>query len=322
MGKFRNLRNIAFFNLLFRVRDRFMDSLGLFKLKKKFKQIVFFTRLRIEDWFTKKSIDHKLKSLPNDLVGCNCKEGDIVVSVTSYGKRVYDALPYMLYSLLIQTVLPKKIVVYLDHDNWSLTNLPWQLKRLHEVGIDIRFCKDIRSYKKLIPALVDFPNNAILTLDDDMYYHRSYMEWMTLAYDTSDKKTVIGQWGCIPTKKNGQYIPYNQWPDCKKGTKDDDKSFIGCCGICYPPHVFDDEILREEIFMQLCPLADDIWFWAMQERQKIKRAYIETWGRGYHTSVNRIEEFDRSQTGTLMSQNLTAGKNDQQLIKVVEHYNL
>ena len=322
MSKLYRLRNIKFLGFLFRFRDKMMFSLGLFELKKKFKRNVFFTRLKIEDWLKKKKIDRELKSLPNNLIDSNFNEGNIIVSVTSYGKRVYDALPYMLYSLLIQTILPEKIVVYLDYDNWSISNLPRQLKRLQEVGVDIRFCKDIRSYKKLIPALVDFPNNAILTLDDDMYYHRSYMEWMTIAYNVSDKKTVLGQWGCIPTKKNGLYIPYNEWPDCKLGSKDDEKSFIGCCGICYPPHVFDDEILNEEVFMQICPIADDIWFWAMEERLGLKRQYIEPWGRGYHTSVNRIEEFDRSQIGTLMSQNLIAGKNDQQLFNVIDYYKL
>ena len=322
MGKLRYLRNIAFFNHLFRIRDKFMNSFGLFEFKKNIKQNIFFTRLKIEDWFKKKRIDLKLMSLPNDMIGTSYKDGDIVVSVTSYGKRVHDALPYMLYSLLEQTYLPSKVVVYLDHDNWCVDNLPWQLKRLQEIGVDIRYCKDIRSYKKLIPALIDFPNNAILTLDDDMYYHPNYMEWMTTAYIASDKKTVLGQWGYIPTKKDGQYIPYNEWRDCKLGTKDDEKSFIGCCGICYPPHIFDDEILKEEIFMQLCPIADDIWFWAMQERLGIKRSYMEPWGRGYHTSVNRIEEFDRREHGTLASQNLYGGKNDQQLINVVEFYKL
>lgn len=322
MGKLHKLRNIKFFTILFRFRDKMMSSLGLFEQKKKLKQNLFFARINFEDWLKKKKINCKLILLPNNIVGNDFKDGDIVVSVTSYGKRVHDALPYMLYSLLNQTILPKKIVVYLDHDNWSLTNLPWQLKRLQEVGVDVRFCKDIRSYKKLIPALVDFPNNAILTLDDDMYYHRSYMEWMTLAYNASDKKTVLGQWGYIPTKKEGQYIPYNEWPDCKLGSKDDEKSFIGCCGICYPPHIFDDEILREDLFMQLCPIADDIWFWAMQERLNITRQYIDPWGRGYHSSVNRIEEYDRREQGTLTSQNLYGGKNNQQLLNVVEYYKL
>lgn len=44
---------------------------------------------------------------------------------------------------------------------------------------------------------------AILTLDDDMYYHKDYMMWMINAYEKSDKKTVLGQWGYIPTKKMG-----------------------------------------------------------------------------------------------------------------------
>lgn len=322
MRKISTLRNIAFLAPLFHFRDKVMSSLGLFKLKKIVKQKLFFVRINIEDWYKKKMIDRAIKSIPANLIGKNLNDGDIVVSVTSYGRRVTDALPYMLYSLLTQTLLPKKIVVYLDNDNWSIDSLPWQLKRLQEVGVDVRFCNDIRSYKKLIPALIDFPNNAILTLDDDMYYHKNYIEWMTKAYDQSDKRTVLGQWGYIPTKLEGQYIPYNQWLDCKMGSKDDEKSFIGCCGICYPPHVFDDEILREDIFMQLCPTADDIWFWAMQERQGIRRAYIDPWGRGYHVSVNRIEEYDWSQTGTLMSQNLVGGKNNQQLVNVVKYYNL
>ena len=38
--------------------------------------------------------------------------------------------------------------------------------------------------------------------------------------------------------------------------------------------------------------------------------------------INRIEEYDWSQTGTLMSQNLIGGKNNQQLIDVVKYYNL
>jgi hypothetical protein len=322
MGKLNKLRNIKFFSFLFQIRDKIMSSLGLFELKKKLKQHLFFARINFEDWLKKLSINCKLRSLPNNLVGHNFKDGDIVVSITSYGKRVHDALPYMLYSLLIQTILPKKIIVYLDYDNWSLVNLPWQLKRLQEVGVDVRFCKDIRSYKKLIPALQDFPYNAILTLDDDMYYHKDYMMWMTNAYEKSDKKTVLGQWGYIPTKINGKYISYNEWPDCKLGTKDDEKSFIGCCGICYPPHIYDDEIFKEELFMQLCPIADDIWFWAMQERLSIKRQYIDPWGNGYHVSVNRREDYDRREQVTLTSQNLYGGKNNQQLANVVDYYKL
>lgn len=74
--------------------------------------------------------------------------------------------------------------------------------------------------------------------------------------------------------------------------------------------------------MGMCPAADDIWFWIMEERQHIKRVYIPQKGNGYHTSVNRIEEYDWSQKGTLMHQNVVEGKNNRQLEALLKYYNL
>ena len=104
MGKLNKLRNIKFFTILFRFRDKMMSSLGLFEQKKKLKQNLFFARINFEDWLKKKKINCKLILSPNNIVGNDFKDGDIVVSITSYGKRVHDALPYMLYSLLIYII--------------------------------------------------------------------------------------------------------------------------------------------------------------------------------------------------------------------------
>lgn len=316
------LRKYTILHPVFALRDWLMDKTGLFPLKRKIKQKLFFRRLVREDAQLKKEINRIILSLPNDVITNTITHDDIIISLTSYGNRVEDTLPYALYSLLTQTVLPKKIVVYLDRDNWSDDLLPAILRKMQSIGVTFSYCEDIRSYKKLIPALREFPNNPILTVDDDLYYNPNYMEWMTNAYYQSDKETVLGQWGCIPLKKNGKYLPYSQWPDCKLGTKEDEKLFIGCCGVCYPPRVFDGEIFNEQIFMQLCPTADDIWFWVMEERLCIKRDYIEPWGHGYHVSVNRIEEYDWTQKGTLMYQNVVEGRNDQQLRNVLEYYKL
>ena len=95
---------------------------------------------------------------------------------------------------------------------------------------------------------------------------------------------------------------------------------MGSC--CYPPHLFDDEIFKKEIFLKLCPTADDIWFWAMEERLNLKKQYISHYGHGYHRSVNRIEEYDLSQRGTLMYQNVMGGRNDQQLQLILNFYHL
>ena len=292
-----------------------------YKIKNNIKFYFFKKRLVREDAATKREIVKKIMSLPDGMLGDKIGQDDIVLSLTSYGKRVESSLPYVLYSLLTQTVMPKKIAVYLDYDHWNDEVLPTLLQKLKKVGVDFYYCEDIRSYKKLIPALEMFPNNPIVTLDDDFYYNPNYMQWMTDAYMASDKKTILGQWGCKPEKQEGKYIPYNQWKDGQYDVIDSDISFYGCC-CCYPPYVFDGEILKRELFTKLCPTADDIWFWAMEERQHIKRRYITPSGYGYNKPVDRIYDYDIAGDGCLTVINGLGGANDVQFRKVVDYYHL
>lgn len=317
----KKLRNFKMFYPLFAIRDLIWEKFGLFEIKRAIKQKLLFKKLIREDSKKKSDIAKLIMQLPENLLKTDFLADDFVFSLTSYSVRVEDALPYALYSIITQKLQPRKIVVYLDQDSWSDEKLPILLQHLKRVGVDFRYCKDLRSYKKLIPALKDFPDNPIITLDDDFYYNPNYHYWMREAYDASDKHTVLGQWGCIPQKQDGKFLPYSQWKDCKYGDETSEISFFGCC-CCYPPNIFDDEISKEEIFMKLCPTADDIWFWAMEERLGINRAYIQPWGYGYNTHVNRIEEYDWNQQGTLMYQNVVQGKNDLQLKSVIDYYQL
>ena len=36
----------------------------------------------------------------------------------------------------------------------------------------------------------------------------------------------------------------------------------GVGGVLYPPHSLDEKMLKPEIFTQIAPTTDDIWFWA------------------------------------------------------------
>lgn len=315
------LRNIKCLHPLFQLRDNFMHKTSLFKIKAKVKYAIFLKYLVVMDNLKKKRIARAINKLPNGLLSSQISKDDIVCSVTSHGCRVHYALPYMLYSLLTQEKLPKKIVVFLDYDHWSDANLPPLLRKLQQVGVEFYYCEDIKSYKKLIPAMRMFPNNPILTLDDDFYFHPKHILWLTEAYEQSDKKTVIGQWGCIPIIENGRYLPYSQWVDWRKGDEDAAISFFGGLGCIYPP-IFDEEILKSSIFMKLCPTADDIWFWAMEERQHIKRTYIKQKGYGYHIPVDRIYDYDIAGDNCLNTINGLQGQNDVQLRALLDYYNL
>ena len=300
---------------------KLMKQVGYYELKKSIKHQYFLRRLYKEDKLQKRQIEKEVYAINTKCFLDVEKTVDVVCSVTSYGKRVTDALPYMLYSLLGQTMMPKKVVVYLDND-WSDEKLPAILKHFQKIGVEFCYVEDIRSFKKLIPALQMYPNNPIITLDDDFYYNPSIIEWLVKEYEASDKRTVIGSWANIPQKRNGKYLPYHEWMDCKYGNEQSEYALFAGNGTIYPPRIFDEEICNKDVFMNLCPTADDIWFWVMEKRLGINTKLIKGAGFGLHRSVNRIEEYDLTQKGTLFYQNVTQGKNDAQLRAVVEYYKL
>lgn len=306
---------------LFRFYDWFMTHTGLFEVKKKIKHHFYLRRLVREDAALKRQVAQKIEQLPHDMLQRKDDATDVIVSLTSYGKRVTDSVPYAVYSIFTQSVLPNRIVLWLDDEHWNDDNLPYLLKRLKQSGLEIYYCKDIRSYKKLIPSLEMFPDNPIVVIDDDFYYNHDFVKWMVDAYNNSDKRTVFATWGCIVGKKDGKYLPYSQWKDCEFGDANSEYSLFGG-GSIYPPHVFDEDVSNEKLFMDLCPTADDIWFWVQEKRMGVKTQLTEKHGYGLHRLVDRITAFDIEGGGGLTAINVLGGKNDEQLKKALEYYHL
>ena len=48
----------------------------------------------------------------------------------------------------------------------------------------------------------------------------------------------------------------------------------GVGGVLYPPHSLSKEMLKPEVFIQLAPTVDDIWFWAAAVAEGTKIAPI------------------------------------------------
>lgn len=297
-------------------------KIGYYSAKTIIRRNAISWQLQREDEAKKRQVRAAMLKLPDSLLANAKSRKGVVVSLTSYGKRVSDSLPYALYSLLTQTVLPETIVVYLDETQWSDRNLPEILQQLESKGVQFRYVEDLKSYKKLIPALKEFHDKPIITVDDDFYYNRQIVEWLMDAYEQSDKKTVIGSWGCIPVVRNGKYASYTTWQDCKYGNERTEYSLFAGNGTIYPPHIFDDEMCKKEVFMKLCPTADDIWFWVQEKRLGIKTQLIAYAGYGLHVPVNRVYTYNPNQPGTLFYENGIQGKNDEQLCAVLRHYGM
>ncbi|MBE8721135.1 hypothetical protein [Sphingobacterium pedocola] len=106
-----------------------------------------------------------------------------IVTLTSYGHRVESIAPYAVCSLLNQTLAPDRIIFWLAYD----TPVPPILRKLCGIGLEIKFCEDLKSYKKLVPAMIEFSNDVLITAGDDHLYPNNWFEQLKMAFleDTS-----------------------------------------------------------------------------------------------------------------------------------------
>lgn len=105
---------------------------------------------------------------------------EVVVSLTTYGKRLYEVAS-TIESIMQGTMKPNRIVLWLE-EGLKDTPLPILLQRQQTRGLEIGYCEDLRSYKKLIPTLIKYPDAVIITIDDDAIYNCDVVEKLVNTY--------------------------------------------------------------------------------------------------------------------------------------------
>ena len=216
-------------------------------------------------------VDLGLISIP-EMKSSTC---DMIVSLTSYGRRVSEGVVYYtLVSLLRQSMQPCKIILWLSENEWSDINLPKKLQLLKFKGVEIRYCKDTRSYKKLIPTLALYPNKNIMTVDDDIIYTRDTVHSIWKEYKKNPHAIVCLN-ASTPIIKNGIPSNYAQWNAIDESEKGITIFPVGCGGTFYSVGALHRDVIREDLFLKLCPLADDIWFWFCGLLNKTEKVYIK-----------------------------------------------
>jgi hypothetical protein len=239
------------------------------------------------------------------------KKPQFIVTLTSYGNRIHTVLPYAICSLFLQSVLPDRIILWL-----SEKNITPRLKRLQELGLEIRFCDDIGSYKKLIPALIDFPDDVLISADDDIYYQKNWFFQLQDAYCKEPKKIHCHRALKIVFDKNKKMDSYLNWQKPIEGKCNIRHIFPTTGGgVIYPPYSFYHDVCDRNLFLRLAPKADDIWFWAMSVLKNTEIGVIKS-------GFSEIFEINPSLTGEipLWTTNLDEDGNDKQLHAVLEHY--
>jgi hypothetical protein len=255
-----------------------------------------------------------LHSTETGVDGFNANGKNIIVSLTTHNKRIFD-IWLTIESLLNQTLKPNKLILWLAEDEFDKNFIPLMLKRQQKRGLEIEFCKDLKSYKKLIPSLQKYPNQLIITADDDIVYPFDLVENLYREYKCTNNDIVLC---CRVHKmildKQNLLLPYNKWQFDYQGQETSMLIFpTGGGGVLYPPYCFHDDIVKEDLFMNLCPHADDVWFKAMTLLKDIPCKKI---------LCRQLVMMDENQDIALERINRGQNKNDMQIKAVFNHYNL
>ncbi len=265
----------------------------------------------------KVSLDKEISQYKGN--GTTGDENGVIISLTSFPQRMYE-IHYTLYSLLTQTVKPAKVILWLGEEQFPNRekDIPDKVLKLRANGLTIGWHKNLRSYTKLIPALKQYPNNVIVTADDDIYYETEWLEKLLDNYRENKDCITCHRAHKVKFAKNS-LAPYKKWNKTIKKQKPSYLNFLtGVGGVLYPPCSLYKDILDEKTFMELAPQADDVWFWAMAVLNKTKISVVKNCIRKL-TYINPERERGLTNEITLFSSNRKGG-NDLQIEKVLNHY--
>ncbi len=246
-------------------------------------------------------------------------EHGIIVSLTSYPARI-AAIGDCLVSLLAQSLAPERVVLWLGVEEFpnKEADLPKSVLELRGRGLEIRWTTDIKSYKKLIPALREFPGKVIVTADDDAVYPANWLEALYGDYRKAGfaKKIYAHRVHHITFTEQGRISPYIYWIHSRENPVKDSYLNVatGLGGILYPPECLHPDILNEDLFLKLAPRADDLFFWAM--------AVLN--GTAVRLVDDRVLPVDmpqpQAEQASLGVYNVLRGGNDAQLEAILRHY--
>lgn len=261
-----------------------------------------------------------LIKIPSECLNINeIRKEKVIVSLTSYGRRVHDTVYYTLISLLRQTYKPDAIILWLDYEHWNDENVPQRLSNLRSYGITIRYCKDIKSYKKLIPSMIEYPDDIIITCDDDLYYKRNMVELLVSEYIKNPKRIYSHRAHRIIFDKNKNLKSYNNWESEISRANGKDVFPTSGGGCLYKKDLLYKDLCDENLFMNLSPTADDVWFYFMAVLQKTENAVLYHRNNVYVPLDGLFQYFHRG--SSLYEINRENG-NDKQIKAVMEHYGI
>jgi hypothetical protein len=191
----------------------------------------------------------------------------IIVSMTTIPPRIHK-IHQVVWRLLEQTVKPDKIIIYIGKEKFQGITLPYMLRlQMKLFGVEVRYVEDIGPHTKYFYAITEFPNDIIITTDDDIKYSTDLIEVLFESYKRHPKAVSACRCHLINFDENGSIKKYNEWLYQHSKLIDTPSMLLfptGVGGVLYPPKCLHPEVYNLESIKKLTFKNDDIWLKFME----------------------------------------------------------
>ncbi len=197
----------------------------------------------------------------------NTAEPALIVSMTSFPKRIH-IVPKVLQSLYDQTHKPDRILLFLAEEQFpnKEADLPRELVEDAKAGrFELRWCDDLGSHKKYFYTMQEFPDDIIVTVDDDTYYnpdmikslYELHLKHPSCVAALATKLIMFDRDGKIKPLKDWLLFSFPEFPSFRIVA-------MGGNGVLYPPRALSPNVFDKQAILEHCRYngvlcGDDLW---------------------------------------------------------------
>ncbi|MCL1989898.1 MAG: phosphotransferase [Defluviitaleaceae bacterium] len=236
---------------------------------------------------SKEAAQHRIKSLEYFLYNYNdlqrtvplwyentvkAMRKHIVVSLTSYPERISN-IHLTIETLMNQSKKADRLLLYLSKDQFPQLEKDLTPELLDQAnrGLAIKWVDDdLKPHKKYYYAMQAFPDDLIITVDDDVLYDEKlidvlYQSYLKFPHMVSATRAHLMTFNEVNGKK--EVAPYKYWLKDYELIREQPSMKlipIGIGGVLYPPGIMHEELLNAEAIKRTCLKADDLWLKMMQ----------------------------------------------------------
>ena len=248
----------------------------------------------------------------------------IIASMTSYPARI-ETVHLAIKSLLAQKTLPDLIILWLCRSDFpgGERDLPSSLKDLLWMDVQVRWVDDdLKPHKKYYWALREFPNDLVVTVDDDLIYRNTMIGDLLAAHRRYPQTIVASRTHLITFNRDGSRKKYEDWiyeaPHYHPrlvGVPSMRLFATTGAGTLFPPHLMPDSTFDKNLIMSLCPTTDDVWLKIMQVRANRPIPVVAS------TDDQLLQYVPGTQEEALCHVNTESGGNDQVFQRILGYLN-